>query len=91
MSISIAYPVKLTTLQSLFPHENNIGYTGIQYMKQHYFQRILIPKICQLLCGICSYERSGTVITLFKPEMLVISVHIDHTSYTGNNQYNFNY
>jgi len=30
------------------------------------------------------------VITLFKPKTLVISVHIDHTNCTGNNQYNFN-
>jgi len=30
MSISIAHRVNLTTLQSVFPHENNIGYTGIQ-------------------------------------------------------------
>lgn len=45
MSINIAHPVNLTNLKSVFPHENNIGYTGIQYMKQHYFKRILISEM----------------------------------------------
>jgi hypothetical protein len=40
---------------------------------------------CPQFCGICSYERSGTVITWCNPETLVTSVYIDYTSCTGNN------